>query len=91
MDVYDLKAQQATVDVGEEDEDVAADDRLANKFRHDFFESMAQRRRRPKATTTRPKTAAPKVEILRGPKLGGSRNDRQQMRDLLLKEQGKRR
>jgi hypothetical protein len=72
---------------GLDGEDVAADDRIAEEFRREFMEAMAQRNRR----RIRPQNAKPAVkkkeEILRGPKLGGSRNARAAMRDLLLKEQ----
>lgn len=93
VDVYDLESPQTAIDLGDNDEEGAADDRFADQFRRDFFENMQQRRRRkakPPATNPRP-GAKPTEEILKGPKLGGSRNSRQQMRDLLLKEQEKKR
>ncbi|KAI1031609.1 hypothetical protein LB504_000816 [Fusarium proliferatum] len=68
------------------DQDGAADARLAEEFRQQFLEDVAERQlRKKKATnqTTRPGTE----EVLKGPKLGGSRNARAQMRDLLLKKE----
>jgi hypothetical protein len=51
------------------------------------MEAMAQRSRRRRPAQP-PKPGAKKPdEILKGPKLGGSRNARAAMRDLLLKEQ----
>ncbi|KAK4131927.1 hypothetical protein BT67DRAFT_139154 [Trichocladium antarcticum] len=87
LDVYDLQSGQAVnaADVG--DEDGAADDRIADEFRRDFMEAMAQRNRRRRPAQNAKPGAKPTEEILRGPKLGGSRNARAAMRDLLLKEQ----
>ncbi len=90
VDMYDTQAEQpANAATFEEEDDGAADDRIADEFRRDFMEAMAQRSRRRR----RPAQPAPKAgakaqeEILKGPKLGGSRNARAAMRDLLLKEQ----
>lgn len=69
-------------DLGEE-----ADDRIAEEFRRDFMEAMAQRNRKRRPAATAKPGAKATEEILRGPKLGGSRNARAAMRDLLLKEQ----
>ncbi|KAK3903462.1 hepatocellular carcinoma-associated antigen 59-domain-containing protein [Staphylotrichum tortipilum] len=69
-----------------DDDEAAADDRIAEEFRRDFMEAMAQRNRRRRAPAPASKSA-PREEILRGPKLGGSRNERSAMRDILLKEQ----
>lgn len=66
-----------------------ADDRVAEQFRREFMEALAQRLRRKRRPLGPP--AKPKVrneeEILRGPKLGGSRNVRSMMRDKLLQKQ----
>lgn len=71
---------------GGRDEDLgAADDRIAEQFRREFLEAVAQRQRRRTAPINRPLIRKEKNEdILRGPKLGGSRNERAAMRDLLL-------
>ncbi|KAK7740032.1 hypothetical protein SLS62_011148 [Diatrype stigma] len=79
-----------------EDEEGALDDRIAEQFRREFMEAMAERRqRRRKAPLPPSKAAAAQAkresdEILRGPKLGGSRNARAAMRDILLKQQEER-
>ncbi|KAJ4295736.1 hypothetical protein N0V88_004438 [Collariella sp. IMI 366227] len=67
----------------------AADDRIAEEFRREFMEAMAQKTRRGRRAAQPAGGSAKQQqeEILRGPKLGGSRNERAAMRDLLLKEQ----
>jgi hypothetical protein len=50
------------------------------------MDAMAQRNRR-RRTAQPAKPGAKQEEILKGPKLGGSRNARAAMRDMLLKEQ----
>lgn len=54
------------------------------------MEAMAQKTRRGRRAAQPAGSGGAKQqqeEILRGPKLGGSRNERAAMRDLLLKEQ----
>ncbi|KAG5805285.1 hypothetical protein H9Q74_001409 [Fusarium xylarioides] len=68
------------------DQDGAADARLAEEFRQQFLEDVAERQLRKKKTTNQT-TRAGTEEVLKGPKLGGSRNARAQMRDLLLKKE----
>jgi hypothetical protein len=72
----------ATVDAP--DEDGAADERLAEQFQKQYMDDMAQRRQRRKPVQPAKPT---NEEVLRGPKLGGSRNSRAAMRDLLLKKE----
>ncbi|RYO77711.1 hypothetical protein DL764_010185 [Monosporascus ibericus] len=73
----------------------AADDRIAEEFRREFMEAMAQRQQQRRKKQQPPASSAAKPgakkdeDVLRGPKLGGSRNARAAMRDLLLKEQEK--
>ncbi|TPX11416.1 uncharacterized protein E0L32_007835 [Thyridium curvatum] len=91
LDVYDLEAQKQAAQAPE-DEDEAADDRIAEEFRREFMEAMSERvRRRRRPAGQQPSKSKPGAkkdeEILRGPKLGGSRNVRSAMRDLLLQQQ----
>lgn len=75
---------------GEDDYEGAADDRIADAFKREFMEAMQQRRRRRAAARQAPAHRAkrnPDEPILRGPKLGGSRNARAAMRDKLLEQQ----
>ncbi|KAF3764789.1 hypothetical protein M406DRAFT_291968 [Cryphonectria parasitica EP155] len=86
LDVYDVTAQADTGAGAGADE--AADEKIAANFRREFLDAMAlrraQRRRHPAPP---PKPGAKQEEILRGPKLGGSRNARAAMRDILLSQQ----
>ncbi|KAM0564381.1 hypothetical protein ACHAPJ_000594 [Fusarium lateritium] len=84
LDLYEPPPEQTNSTAGA-DQDGAADERLAEEFRQQFLEDVAERQLRKKkaAQTARPGTE----EVLKGPKLGGSRNVRAQMRDLLLKKE----
>lgn len=86
VDVYDVQSEQPSTSAGLEGDEMAADDRIAEEFRRDFMDAMSQRRRRRTVQPAKP-GAKKEEEILRGPKLGGSRNARAAMRDRLLKEQ----
>ncbi|KAH6648511.1 hypothetical protein BKA67DRAFT_575027 [Truncatella angustata] len=82
LDVYETPTPPAATTPGV-DHDEAADDRLAEEFRREFLEAMAERQQKKK-----PVPAAKKdEEVLKGPKLGGSRNARAAMRDLMLKKE----
>ncbi|KAM6539384.1 hypothetical protein FALCPG4_001191 [Fusarium falciforme] len=84
LDVYEMPDQANKA--SEVEQDGAADDRLAEEFRQQFLEDVAQRQLRKKKPANQP--ARPGSEdVLKGPKLGGSRNVRAQMRDLLLKKE----
>ncbi|KAJ4421668.1 hypothetical protein N0V85_000053 [Neurospora sp. IMI 360204] len=90
LDVYDVPSDQPEYATGLEDDEMAADDRIAEEFRRDFMDAMSQRhrRRRPAVNATaRPSARNQDAEILKGPKLGGSRNARAAMREKLLREQ----
>ncbi|KAI0404361.1 hypothetical protein F4802DRAFT_598323 [Xylaria palmicola] len=87
LDVYETPTPPPGVNAGEE-EDTAADDRIAEEFRREFLDAMAERHRRRKPVGPPSKPGAKKdEEVLKGPKLGGSRNTRAAMRDLLLKKE----
>ena len=95
MDVYEApgaREQQAVVSGGEAPgDDLAADDRIAEEFRREFMEAMSERQQRKRAKKKAPAATGPgakdESEGLRGPKLGGSRNSRAQMRELLLQKE----
>ncbi|KAK3956422.1 hepatocellular carcinoma-associated antigen 59-domain-containing protein [Pseudoneurospora amorphoporcata] len=90
LDVYDVPSDQPEYATNMEDDEMAADDRIAEEFRRDFMDAMSQRhrRRRPAVNATaRPSARNQDAEILKGPKLGGSRNARAAMREKLLREQ----
>ncbi|KAI1356796.1 P-loop containing nucleoside triphosphate hydrolase protein [Xylaria sp. FL0043] len=87
LDVYETPTPPPGANAGEE-EDGAADDRIAEEFRREFLDAMAERQRRKKPVGPPSKPGAKKdEEVLKGPKLGGSRNTRAAMRDLLLKKE----
>ncbi|KAL1843162.1 hypothetical protein VTJ49DRAFT_2912 [Mycothermus thermophilus] len=87
IDLYDTQSAQATEPAIEDEEELAADDRIAEEFRREFFDALAQRHRRRRAVNAAKSGPKKTEEILRGPKLGGSRNDRALMREKLLEEQ----
>ncbi|RNJ61207.1 hypothetical protein D7B24_000060 [Verticillium nonalfalfae] len=96
LDVYENPATSQTANSsapGGGDDDAAADDRLAEEFRREFMDAMAHRRQQ-NAQQQQQRKKAPAdgkadEEVLRGPKLGGSRSARAAMRDLLLAEEKK--
>ncbi|KAG6033716.1 hypothetical protein E4U41_006821 [Claviceps citrina] len=69
----------------------SADDRMAEEFRRRFFDEMAARRlRRKPIPPTRQQRELREMrasEVLKGPKLGGSRNHRAAVRNILLKQE----
>lgn len=87
VDVYETPTPPPGASTGEGEEG-AADDRIAEEFRREFLDAMAERQRRKKPVGPPTKPGAKKEEeVLKGPKLGGSRNTRAAMRDLLLKKE----
>ncbi|KAI0441157.1 hypothetical protein F4803DRAFT_552350 [Xylaria telfairii] len=87
LDVYETPTPPPGASAGEGEEG-AADDRIAEEFRREFLDAMAERQRRKKPVGPPTKPGAKKEEeVLKGPKLGGSRNTRAAMRDLLLKKE----
>ena len=76
-----------------DDELVDADERVAEEFRREFLDAMVQRRQRRKAPAPAAGAAAGRKDnpdVLKGPKLGGSRNQRAAVRDLLLQQEKER-
>lgn len=68
-------------------DDQAADDRIAEEFRREFMDAVSQRHRK-KAAPPPPGGSGGKKgeeELLKGPKLGGSRSARAAMREMMLK------
>ncbi|PMD39807.1 hypothetical protein L207DRAFT_529742 [Hyaloscypha variabilis F] len=69
-------------------DDQAADDRIAEAFRKEFMDAVSARQRKKTAPAQPPaRTAGGKKEeeVLKGPKLGGSRSARAAMRETMLK------
>ena len=84
MEIYEEPAVESSV----VNDDQAADDRIAEAFRKEFMDAVSARQRK-KAVPAQPpsRTAAGKKEeeIMKGPKLGGSRSARAAMRETMLK------
>jgi len=70
-------------------DDQAADDRIAEAFRKEFMDAVSARQRKKAAPARTPpsRTVGGKKEeeVMKGPKLGGSRSARAAMRETLLK------
>ncbi|KAL8797671.1 MAG: hypothetical protein Q9195_000023 [Heterodermia aff. obscurata] len=86
--------KESKIDIYDEPEgdnandDQAADDRIAEQFRREFMDAVAQRRQ--KTSQTSKKTGQGAVEDShKGPKLGGSRSARAAMRELQEKAKKK--
>lgn len=68
--------------------DPSADDRLAEQFRQQYYDEMALRRKRKRpAPTQQQKQQQQSADVLKGPKLGGSRNQRAAVRNILLQQE----
>lgn len=73
VEIYDEPDQE------QDDDNLAADDRIAEQFRRDFMDAIQSRRTR--GGQPKPATKVGKVEAPKGPKLGGSRSARAAMRE----------
>jgi hypothetical protein len=88
VEIYDeLPIESSTIN-----DDQAADDRIAEAFRREFMDAVSQRQRK-KAVPAPPAARGPggkktEEELMKGPKLGGSRSARAAMRETILKQQG---
>lgn len=85
LEIYDeLPAEPTTIN-----DDQAADDRIAEAFRREFMDAVSQRQMKKVGPPQAPprNVGGKKDEAeLKGPKLGGTRNQRAAMREALLKE-----
>ncbi|KAI0135224.1 hypothetical protein F4814DRAFT_400195 [Daldinia grandis] len=96
LDVYEAPTPPAATSGSGAEDDGAADDRIAEEFRREFMDAMAQRQQKRKKPTNAPAGSGPggagkngaaaDEDVLKGPKLGGSRNVRAAMRNLLLEK-----
>lgn len=88
MDVYDVSQQQQQSAASGS----AADDRLAEEFQRQYMQEAYLRKQRRRPAINQPKGATAQQtteDVLKGPKLGGSRNARSAVRDVLLSQQEK--
>ena len=85
MDVYDVPVQNNPVTTGD---NLSADDRMAEEFRQRYLDEVAARRQKKRPVTTTTKQQQQQAgDVLKGPRLGGSRNQRAAVRDILLKQE----
>lgn len=91
LEHYEAPAASASRAGAADGGDGEADDELAEKFRREFMDAVAERGRKKvtqvPAAPARGPGGKKEEEVLKGPKLGGSRSARAAMRDLLLKAQ----
>ncbi|RDW77089.1 hypothetical protein BP6252_05142 [Coleophoma cylindrospora] len=83
LEIYDEPVQPQRAINGDE----AADDLVAEEFRREFMDAVSQRHKK-KAAPPPPGGSGGKKgeeELLKGPKLGGSRSARAAMREMMLK------
>jgi hypothetical protein len=69
-------------------DDQAADDRIAEAFRREFMDAVSARQRKkavPAQAPSRSVGGKKEEEVMKGPKLGGSRSARAAMRETMLK------
>ncbi|KAI1454342.1 hypothetical protein F4805DRAFT_439681 [Annulohypoxylon moriforme] len=95
LDVYETPTPPTAATPGAEDAQ-AADDRIAEEFRREFMDAQAERQQKRKKPANAPPGAGgpggpggkgqKDEDVLKGPKLGGSRNVRAAMRNLLLEK-----
>ncbi len=64
-----------------QEDNLNADDRVAEQFKQDFMDAMQARQRNRTAGQPKPPTLKPGEQVQRGPKLGGSRSARAAMRE----------
>ncbi|TFB05669.1 hypothetical protein CCMA1212_001929 [Trichoderma ghanense] len=95
LDVYDVPSSPFTQPASSTPgADPSADDRLAEQFRQQYYTEQALRRKKKRPVTQQQQQKQQKQqsgEILKGPKLGGSRNMRAAVRDMLLQQEKEKR
>ncbi|OAQ72345.1 mRNA splicing factor RNA helicase [Pochonia chlamydosporia 170] len=85
LDVYDFPVQNNTMTSGD---GRSADDRMADEFRQRYLDEVAARRQKKRPVQQAKQQQQQQTgDVLRGPKLGGSRNQRAAARDMLLKQE----
>jgi len=84
LEIYD----EPVVEEQSMGDDQAADDRIAEAFRKEFMDAVSARQRKktvPAAPPSRTIGGKKEEEVMKGPKLGGSRSARAAMRETMLK------
>jgi hypothetical protein len=89
---YDIPSAAPLLPPGSSGDNAAADEILAETFRREFLEAVGERQRMKRAVPPPPPSYGAgrgrgEEEVLKGPKLGGSRTQRAVVREMLLKQQ----
>ncbi|TWU77086.1 hypothetical protein ED733_008103 [Metarhizium rileyi] len=87
LDVYDVPVQSHPTGGAGDGDGRSADDRMADEFRQRYLDEVAARRLRKRPAQMAKQQQQQQADVLKGPKLGGSRNVRAAARDILLKQE----
>ncbi|QYS98837.1 ELM2 domain-containing protein [Trichoderma simmonsii] len=86
LDVYNVPSS-STAASSAPGGDPSADDRLAEEFRQQYYDEQAMRRKKKRPVQQQKQQQQQSGDVLKGPKLGGSRNMRAAVRDKLLQQE----
>ncbi|KAK4060520.1 uncharacterized protein Triagg1_10697 [Trichoderma aggressivum f. europaeum] len=87
LDVYNVPSSSRPTASSAPGADPSADDRLAEEFRQQYYDEQAMRRKKKRPVQQQKQQQQQSGDVLKGPKLGGSRNMRAAVRDKLLQQE----
>nr|WNZ75782.1 hypothetical protein [Trichoderma harzianum] len=87
LDVYNVPSSSTAAASSAPGADPSADDRLAEEFRQQYYDEQAMRRKKKRPVQQQKQQQQQSGDVLKGPKLGGSRNMRAAVRDKLLQQE----
>ncbi|KAJ4860524.1 hepatocellular carcinoma-associated antigen 59 domain-containing protein [Trichoderma breve] len=87
LDVYNVPSSSTATASSAPGADPSADDRLAEEFRQQYYDEQAMRRKKKRPVQQQKQQQQQSGDVLKGPKLGGSRNMRAAVRDKLLQQE----
>ncbi|KAL7791018.1 hypothetical protein V8C37DRAFT_383243 [Trichoderma ceciliae] len=91
LDVYDVPSSSSLPAASSASSapgaDPSADDRVAEQFRQQYYHEQAMRRKKRRPAQQQQQQKQQSENVLKGPKLGGSRNMRAAVRDILLQKE----
>ncbi|KAL6690412.1 hypothetical protein J3F84DRAFT_389270 [Trichoderma pleuroticola] len=91
LDVYNVPSSSTPTASSAPGADPSADDRLAEQFRQQYYDEQAMRRKKKRPVQQQKQQQQQSGDVLKGPKLGGSRNLRAAVRDKLLQQEKEKR
>ncbi|UKZ77655.1 hypothetical protein TrVFT333_005379 [Trichoderma virens FT-333] len=91
LDVYNVPSSSTPTASSRPGADPSADDRLAEEFRQQYYDEQAMRRKKKRPVQQQQQQKQQTGDVLKGPKLGGSRNQRAAVRDMLLQQEKEKR